>query len=110
MSLGPSGNETTQGRAAKLESDAEKRTNMALREVMKTAHGRRVLWAIVNSSGVFGYSESGSTPKRDFGVSLVAWFQATDPELYLQMQGDAAREAKDEQAIKREIEKDGESE
>lgn len=103
MSLGDSGNPTVQGRAAKLESDAAERTDMALREVLGTPAGRRVLWAIVNGSGVFGTSAAGAYPKRDYGCELIDWLQTVDAELYLLMQADAAREAKDEAALKRQI-------
>jgi hypothetical protein len=109
MSLGPSGNPATQGRKAQTEADAAKRTDMALREVMATPAGRRALWAIVNTSGVFGYTAAGAEPKRDYGVFLIDWFQRVDTESYLLMQSEAAREASQKQELDRAAEKDGEN-
>lgn len=85
-----------------------------LREVLDTAAGRRVLWSILDVSGVYGLSFTGEAlgsafneGRRQIGITLLQKIEDLAPGSYLTMQREALDEKTTNESLRQAaIEKD----
>lgn len=86
----------------KLEQDQAHRAREDLRKVLALPEGRRFVWSILSSTGVYGRAFTGEAlttahneGRREIGITLLEKIEADAPGSYLAM----LREALDEQTL-----------
>jgi len=61
---------------------------IALRNVMSTSAGRKVVYALLDDCNLFGSSFTGNSQtfylegRRDVGLTLLGWLEEADPTMY----------------------------
>lgn len=56
-----------------------------VREVMRTTHGRDVIWEILDLCGIYSLNTTGDREqegRRMVGISILAMLEEADPEIY----------------------------